>query len=383
MSVLLIQVYKNLNRRCEKQLYDSWCPRHHESTIFQKQISESGPNINPKYTLSNVKIGTEESLTVDFVVNSTQNSDFHVEKLTKCQDGICTTTVQVSPDVNFCLADGQKSEFFNVKLNVEGIVEEAVMKFHVPCACACSDIVEERSPKCNGRGNYSCGVCTTGKFCETAICEKKRGDMPCTDSARSDLECSGNGVCGDCDECECFTNKLGSQYFDKDNFCADICLVTNDCDECFQNPIPGRCDLCDFPLFRQTYNQTLMKEKDDFNRDVWVRCNDTMNGCNMVYAAMKDASGDTFYMMIDSCEPVHEEQVTGSVNVTLPVVLGVLALVAAVMGTAGYLVWKNRPPPMQPLDPMYQNIGAEDCTGENPLYKPPTSSFKNPTYGKW
>lgn len=69
--------------------------------------------------------------------------------------------------------------------------------------------------------------------------------------------------------------------------------------------------------------------------------------------------------------------------VTIPVILGILAFIAAAATVTGYMVWKNRTPPLPLTDPQYQNIGAEDCTGENPLYKPPTSSFKNPTYGKW
>lgn len=69
----------------------------------------------------------------------------------------------------------------------------------------------------------------------------------------------------------------------------------------------------------------------------------------------------------------------------VPIVFGVLALVAAAVAVGGFMMWKhmNAGPPIQLNDPEYTNIDAEDNTGENPLYKPPTSSFKNPTYGKW
>ncbi|CAK1549667.1 unnamed protein product [Leptosia nina] len=386
------------SKRCSLDPPDGWCIGLMEKIPLENRVAEAGSHFTPKYAVSTVRIGRDESLSiqysskeidpkVEFVVNTTQSSDFHVKKTTSCENGVCTTTVDVSPEINFCSAKGQTFEYFNVKLSVQNITEEAVMKFHVPCACGCSSKVELQSPRCNGRGSFSCGVCScdkgwSGTFCETPICEKKRGDVPCTDSARSDIECSGNGVCGPCDECVCFTDRPGSQYYDQDNFCADICMTTNDCDECFHNPTPGRCDLCHFPLIRQTYNESLVAQKDDFNRKVWVTCNDTLDGCYFEYVAMK-SNDQTYYMVTRSCDPTEEKQVTGGVNVTLPIVLGVIAIVAAVAATAGYIVWKNRPPALPLNDPMYQNIGAEDCTGENPLYKPPTSSFKNPTYGKW
>ncbi|XP_022116480.1 integrin beta-6 [Pieris rapae] len=384
--------------RCHLDLADNWCQGMKESIPTDNDMAVSGQFFDPKYAVNSVRSGREHNLAikyrssesdpkVEYVVNSTQGSDVFVTKTTSCKDGSCTTTLDVSPETNFCSIKGSTHEYFNVKLNIQNVSEEAVMKFHVPCACACSSKVELMSPKCNGRGSLSCGVCTcdsgwSGTFCETPICEKKRGDVPCTDSARSDVECSGNGVCGPCDECVCFTDRLGSQYFEKDNFCADICMATNDCDDCFHNPMPGRCDFCHFPLIKQNLNQSLLEQKDEFNRNVWITCNDTLDGCHFEYVAMK-ANEETYYMVTKSCDPVEEKQVTGGVNVTLPIVLGIIAVVAAVAATAGYLVWKNRPPALPLNDPMYQNIGAEDCTGENPLYKPPTSSFKNPTYGKW
>lgn len=70
---------------------------------------------------------------------------------------------------------------------------------------------------------------------------------------------------------------------------------------------------------------------------------------------------------------------------TVPLILGILGILAAVAAVGGVMLWKhmNAVPPLPLTDPKYENIDAEDCIGENPLYKPPTSSFKNPTYGKW
>ncbi|XP_046961614.1 integrin beta pat-3-like [Vanessa cardui] len=388
----------NEEKRCTAMRYDNWCPGQQEKLMFLTNVDEDGTSIQPKYRLRTLTIGMDDRFDISYpskskepkvviVVNTTQTSNFQVDNKTSCYDSTCTTTIKANPETNFCTANGGVSEYFNVKLSVEGIKEEAVTKFHVPCACACSAKVEERSPVCNGRGSLSCGVCTCnegwkGAFCETPICEVKRGDVPCTDSGRDNIECSGNGVCGPCDKCECFTDREGSRYFDRDNYCADICMTINDCDDCFLSPAPGRCNTCHFALFRQNYNETFMTLKDDFNRHLWVRCNGTINECNYEYAAMRDENDETFFMVTKSCDPVQERQ-AGAVSLTLPIVLGVIALVVAAAATVGYMMWKNRPPPVPLADPMYQNIDAEDCTGENPLYKPPTSSFKNPTYGKW
>lgn len=387
-------------KRCTLSRYDNWCSGKEESVSYLSIDDETGTYFDPKSRVRTLKVGRDDQFTityrseskqpkVELVVNSTQTSNFRVTNQTSCYDGSCTTTIETSPDTNFCTVNGGPSEYFNVKMSVEGIKEEAVMKFHVPCACACSEKVEVWSPVCNGKGNSTCGVCTCkqgwqGKFCENPICEKKRGDVPpCTNSARNNMECSGNGVCGPCDSCECFTDREGSRYFDKNNFCEDICMIVNACDDCFLDPRPGRCQTCNSGLFRQSYNESLISQKDDLNRNLWVKCNETINDCNYVYAAMRDENDKTFFMVIQSCDPTQEKQ-AGAVSVTLPIVLGVIAVLAAT-ATVGYLMWKKRgggtPVPMS--DPMYQNIDAEDCTGENPLYKPPTSSFKNPTYGKW
>ncbi|XP_045511329.1 integrin beta-6-like [Colias croceus] len=389
----------NESRRCTIERFDDWCPGQQETLTYQQEVTEAGQHFKPKFMLRNIRSGADDSVTIDFksssknpkidVVFNTTQRNLSPETSVKCENGVCRTTIEILTDTDFCEAKGHTSEFFNIKLKVDNISEEAVMKFHVPCACGCSEKVELRSPRCNGRGDYTCGVCTcdkdwTGTFCESPICHKKRGDVPCTDSTRSDVECSGNGVCSACDECVCFTDRVGSQYFDKDNYCADICTITNDCDDCFKNPMPGRCDLCHFPLIHKPYNQSLIQEKDDFNRNVWVTCNDTLDGCFFEYVAMKDANDDTYYMVTKSCNPVEEKQVVGGgVNLTLPIVLCAIGAVLALAAAGGYLMYRSRPPALPLADPLYQNIGAEDCTGENPLYKPPTSSFKNPTYGKW
>lgn len=97
-------------------------------------------------------------------MNTTQTKNYDSGELkTVCENGQCTTHVTVVPKPNFCLDDGSKFEYLHMKVRVENVTEEAAVKYHVPCACACSDKVERNSHKCNGNGDFSCGVCNCHK----------------------------------------------------------------------------------------------------------------------------------------------------------------------------------------------------------------------------
>lgn len=112
-------------------------------------------------------------------------------------------------------------------------------------------------------------------------------------------------MCGLCDKCECFTDREGSQYFDRDNYCADICMTTNDCDVCFLQPY-GKCRDCHFPLYKQHYNVSVLEQKDDFGRKTWVKCNVTVKELYIEYVVMRDHRDETFFMILESTS---EEQV--------------------------------------------------------------------------
>lgn len=115
------------------------------------------------------------------------------------------------------------------------------------------------------------------------------------------VECSGNGFCGPCETCECYTEQPGSQYFDKDNYCADLCLTVNtNCDSCLRTP-GEHCDDCR-SLFFTGYNRSALERRDQQNRSVWVRCNETLpDGCYVEYAAMKEGE-ETVVMVTSFCD---------------------------------------------------------------------------------
>ncbi|XP_068621383.1 integrin beta-6-like [Battus philenor] len=382
---------KDINTRCVASPSDNWCPNRQEELLVIGTRTDIKTMSKHSTRETTVKVGSQSVINYKNIepkvkiVNTTQNNNFYIK--TAKLSGKENWYVQVSPGNEFCSAKSKTLEQVYVEINVGD--DKEVVEYHVPCACPCSERAEVFSKKCNNRGTYACGVCScpsgwSGKYCENreTKCENIRGDLQCTNPARDDVECSGNGVCGPCEVCECYTDRPGSKYFDPENYCADICLTTSYCDECLSNPALGHCSDCHFPLIKMKYNETLLAEKDSADRRVWMTCNGTVDNCHVEYAAMKDEAGDVYVMVIKLCDHTNEASVAGGVNVTIPVVLTVLLVAAAAAATAGYLVWKSRPPPLPLADTQYQNIGAEDCVGSNPLYIPPTSYYNNPTYGK-
>lgn len=378
--------------QCSIAPADNWCPGHMEELPTIPELTESGKLINPAYKEASTKINIHNNVVFQYtattdskvkaaVINSTQNNVKLHETIPNCgKDRICTTEIEFTVETDFCSINSGTHEYFEVKIHVDNATEEAIMKYHVPCACECSKKVERTSPNCNGNGDYSCGVCKchdgwSGDFCEKEECNVARGDIPCKHPLRSE-ECSGNGRCGVCG-CICDTNKEGYQYFDKENYCADLCLITYECETCFDKPA-GRCTDCTSIVMRN-YNESLMSQTDDFGRNVWVKCEETIDGCHVQYAASKDEHKDILVMRINSCAPV-AAGVTQGVNVTLPLVLAGAAVVCVAAGVA-YMMLKNRPAPMPSTSAQYQELdGPKTRIEENPTYKSPTTSYNNPMW---
>ncbi|KAL4715200.1 hypothetical protein ACJJTC_012247 [Scirpophaga incertulas] len=390
---------------CASQRTDNWCsnddsleklPKIEEESVAGDTITPSryavtvnvdhvSPRVPFQYNWdSSVRPSVEVS-----VINTTQTARVGiVEKETKCKNGQCITHISVKPETDFCLSRGGKYEYVNMKVRIDNLTEESVVKYHVPCACACSDNVEKNSPTCNKRGDFSCGVCSchrgwSGEHCETKEkpkCEDRRGDIQCTNPYKQDVECSGNGYCGPCDTCICYDDREGSQYFQTDNFCTDLCMsIANQCESCLYDRPLGKCPDCNLTV--RNYNESLLSDRDDLNRHVWVKCKEVINDCTVEYAAMKDEYNHMSIMKINSCNSIAEAIGGANVNIMLPTVLGVIALVAAVATVAGYMVWKSKNAPMPLSASQYQELdGPEGSAGMNPLYKSPTSSYNNPMW---
>lgn len=384
---------------CVTTLEDGWCPNDQEMLLDMEPMSKAGKKVSPVYAERSLYVLKPDRMDIEYVAtdelpikmgisNTTQTSKFHIRTYdTKCRDNKCRTTIEATPLQDFCSATGSTAEFVFVTISV-GHLANVTVKYFVPCACECSLKVDTNSATCNGHGDLSCGACKchpewTGEFCNTPICPKGRGDVQCTNPDFSYAECSGNGYCGPCETCICYTDRVGSQYFDQEEYCADICMISSQCEDCLLNSTAGDCESCVHNMIVQNFNESVRETKDHLNRNVWVACNETVNDCHIDYYARK-AEDKTIYLMIErTCNDINSAPIVATPKVSI--ILGVLGILAAVAAIGGVMLWKhmNAIPPVPLNDPQYQNIDAEDCRGENPLYKPPTSSFKNPTYGKW
>lgn len=97
------------------------------------------------------------------IVNTTQTYDVALTNRTQCSGDKCTVTIEATPGMEFCSSVGRPLEYINLRLNIETVEEEINIKYHVPCACECSQKLDIRSSMCNFHGDYSCGVC----FCQS------------------------------------------------------------------------------------------------------------------------------------------------------------------------------------------------------------------------
>lgn len=117
------------------------------------------------------------------------------------------------------------------------------------------------------------------------------------------IQCSQNGRCNECNECECFTdiNIEGSQYFDPDNYCEDICTATNRCSDCLKNNEVGHCDQCDTAyVYVVNASKSALEERDQ-GRKVWVHCNVTVD-CGLIQTAAMQRDGKKQVMILSGCE---------------------------------------------------------------------------------
>ncbi|XP_047042198.1 integrin beta-6-like [Helicoverpa zea] len=381
---------------------DGTCPSALEKPHIEKEVTKPGVAIKPVYAERTLLINKPTKIDITYnasakmapelkMVYSTQTYNVELmEYATECSGDTCTSTIQAKAATNFCNVTGGISEYIEVTFDV-GLSEKARIKYNVPCACPCSGEVETASVYCSKNGDFSCGACTcnsgwTGEFCEINICSKRGDVVQCSLNPRKPDECSGNGYCSECETCICYTDREGSQYFDQENNCEDLCMsITNgDCEDCLVTDTLGECNKCS-EITIEKLNRSLTDERDFKNRKVWVSCKADLDDCGPIeYYARQDESKQKYVMMVKHCNEIISEALVPS-ETKVPIILGVLGIVAAVAAVGGVMLWKhlNAVPPVPLNDPQYQNIDAEDCTGENPLYKPPTSSFKNPTYGKW
>ncbi|KAK2570400.1 Integrin beta-PS [Acropora cervicornis] len=223
------------------------------------------------------------------------------------------------------------------------------------CECSNMDCPRDRDTGliCGGpeRGECVCGNCNcsgnwTGQSCS---CTKR------TDSCIKDgVLCNGFGTC-ECGNCVCnASTPYRGKYCDECPSCVGKCSQNKNCVQCLvfksgqlsADQCKSRCK--DFKI----------EEVDELSPEMGERCTfRDSDDCSFTFSYKENPGKDIKIF-------VQKEKVCPKEAEALAVILGVVGGVLGV-GIALILIWKL----------------LATIQGENPIFKQPTTTFQNPTYG--
>ncbi|XP_017064418.1 integrin beta-PS isoform X1 [Drosophila eugracilis] len=245
--------------------------------------------------------------------------------------------------------------------------------------CQCDNFSCERNKNqlCSGpdHGTCDCGRCTCKPGWTGTNCACQESNDTCMPPGGGEI-CSGHGTC-ECGVCKCFVNEQGrfsGRHCEKCPTCSGRCQELKDCVQC------------------QMYKTGVLKNGDDCasNCTAFVPV-----GVEKVEIdEHKDEQMCTFFDE-DDCKFMFKYSEQGELKVhaqenkecppkvfMLGIVLGVIGAIVLV-GLAILLLWKL-------LTTIHdrrefarfekERMNAKWDTGENPIYKQATSTFKNPMY---
>jgi len=237
--------------------------------------------------------------------------------------------------------------------------------------CQCNDYNCDyyNEQRCAGptRGQCVCGKCDCKPGFKGSACECPESDETCR--AKNGIMCNGKGTCK-CGKCTC---NLDTFY--RGNTCEDCPTCEG---RCTQNKACVQCEVHKSgPLSEEECkaNCTHVIQRDSIVDDPQVRkmCRSTDDDECMFYYAYEYNSNIVYAQRTKECpEPVD------ILAIVLGVVLGIVFI-----GLALLLIWKllttiQDRRELASFEKERKN--AKWDTGENPIYKQATSTFKNPTY---
>lgn len=274
---------------------------------------------------------------------------------------------------------------------------------------------------CSSRGTCHCGVCqcnerdnideiVDGKYCECTnfLCDRHNGLLcagpdhgecvcnkcdckpgwtgpacTCEDSQDNCINpdgntiCSGNGVC-ECNQCKCNETEEGrysGKWCEDCPTCKGKCIAYKACVQCqvFETGefTPEECE-ANCTLFNSTRVPVAEVEEEGERHCTFFDEND----CRFTFVYGYDENKEPVVRVQQTLECPPKLDILG-------IVLGVIGAIVAV-GLALLLMWKV-------LTTIHdrrefarfekERMMARWDTGENPIYKQATSTFKNPMYG--
>lgn len=251
------------------------------------------------------------------------------------------------------------------------------------CECDNFSCFHHEGKICSGpdHGICECGVCQCNKDWDGPACQCRKSLDTCIDP-KSRKICAGHGECI-CGECKCQQNEerqYSGQFCEKCPNCPTLCEQYKDCVRCTTfgtGPLTKEeCLLCK----NSTFNIEKVARLEDPNEDE-VHCmfvDDDDCRYQFKYKLLPGESTDVTYIQaLDSKD----------CPTPIPIILLLLALALLILllGLLGLLLWKcltmwkDR---KEIAKFEKEKLTAKWDTGENPIFKQATSTFKNPTYGK-
>nr|CAI5868361.1 unnamed protein product [Callosobruchus analis] len=249
------------------------------------------------------------------------------------------------------------------------------------CECDNFSCEHHDGKLCSGpeHGECDCGICRcteewTGPNC---ACRKSNATCYAPDTADG-LLCSGHGVC-ECGVCKCDTTEDGrysGKFCERCPTCSDRCIEYKDCVQCQMYKTGPLKDEHDCATNCTKFTPIPVKE---------VVANEENNEFKCAYYD-EDECIFTYVYYFDNDNKLQvkaQENRECREKIFLPfIVIGVIAAVV-LLGLAILLLWKL-------LTTIHdrrefarfekEKMMAKWDTGENPIYKQATSTFKNPTY---
>ncbi|KAF9802381.1 hypothetical protein SFRURICE_009063 [Spodoptera frugiperda] len=362
---------------------------------------------------STVEMKDSSSDAVQIVYYSSCLSGKELTQTNKCDGLKVGDVVEFTAEITLKECPKDRSKWKQTfEISPVGISDSLTVELEMVCDCPCEQpnhhAYNDSPLVCSGEGVSACGVCVCrpgrfGKNCECSAhggvsAEQERGCRP-TNASAGPL-CSNRGTCI-CGVCEC--NKMddplkviSGPFCECDNFTCDmnkgLLCSGPDHGEC---TCPGRCgEFKDCVLCEVHKRGPLYKPDTDTCGDCAlfpiieegkIEANESRNEHLCSFYDDEDCLYVYVYSYNENQQLVIRAQKERECPKKVPILGIVLGVIAAIVlvGLALLMLWKMATTIHDRREFARfekERMMAKWDTGENPIYKQATSTFKNPTY---
>lgn len=248
------------------------------------------------------------------------------------------------------------------------------------CECDNFSCFHHDNKICSGpdHGTCECGVCVCNKDWTGPACECRKSVDTCMDP-KSGKICAGHGECI-CGECKCLQTddrQYTGKYCEDCPTCPKMCEQYKDCVRCTTFGTGPKtveeCTLCQNATFK-IENVTKLEVEEDETLCVFIDDDDCRYQFKYKLTPLDNGEATMIHALDRKDCPT---------PIPIFLILLALALLILLLGLLALLLWKcltmwkDR---REIAKFEKEKLTAKWDTGENPIFKQATSTFKNPTY---